>query len=140
SDTAAQVFVDGNQIPAHDFVNGFYYEFSKHGVHVITSDKPILVAQYFSTESCYSNGVPGDPEMIYLNPVEQTINAVTLYSSQFYLILQHFINIVIKNSGTALSSIKIDGSPVGSLFSPVSQDPAYSFARIPVQAGTHTIV
>src|SRR3954465_2067439 len=77
SDPAAQVFVDGNQIPARDFVNGFYYEFSKPGVHVITSDKPILVAQYFSTESCYGNGVPGDPEMIYLNPVEQTINAVT---------------------------------------------------------------
>jgi len=139
SDPAAQVFVDGNQIPARDFVNGFYYEFSKPGVHVITSDKPILVAQYFSTESCYSNGVPGDPEMIYLNPVEQTINAVTLYSSQFYLITEHFINIVIKNTGTAISSLRIDGQPVAVSFANVPLESNYSYARIQVQAGTHTI-
>src|SRR4030095_7003696 len=128
SDPASIVYLDGNIIPTTSFTNGFYHEFSGPGVHVITSDKPILVAQYFSTENCYGNGSPGDPEMIYLNPVEQTINYVTLYSSQFYLINQHFINIVIKNSGTAVSSLKIDGNSVGASFATVPLDPNYSYA------------
>ena len=139
SDPSATVYVDGNLIANTSFINGFYYEFTGTGVHVISSDKPILVAQYFTTESCYNNGTPGDPEMIFLNPLEQTINNVTLYSSQFYLITQHFINIVIKNSGTAISSLTIDGTPMGSAFQPVGLDPSYSYARIPVQVGTHTI-
>jgi gliding motility-associated-like protein len=138
-DPTAIVYVDGSIVPNTSFTNGFYYEFNGPGVHVITSDKPIMVAQYFTTENCYGNGAPGDPEMIYLNPLEQTINNVTLYSTQYFQITQHFVNIVIKNEGTALSSLKIDGSPVGSSFSPVPLDPTYVYARIAVQVGTHNI-
>ena len=139
SDPTAVVTLDGNIIPNTSFTNGFYHEFNSPGVHVINSDKPILVAQYFTTENCYANATPGDPEMIYLNPVEQTINDVTLYSSQFYQITQHYINIVIKNQGTALNSLKLDGTPIGGSFATVALDPTYSFARIQVNAGSHTI-
>ena len=139
SDPTAVVMLDGFVIPNASFTNGFYHEFNSPGTHVISSDKPILVAQYFSTENCYANSNPGDPEMIYLNPLEQTINNVTLYSSQFYQITQHFLNIVIKNQGTALSSLKLDGTPISGSFSAVTLDPTYSFARIQVTAGTHTI-
>jgi len=44
--------------------------------NVIESDQPITVAQYITTQGVdgNSNAVPGgDPEMIYLSPVEQTI-------------------------------------------------------------------
>ena len=138
-DPNAVVTVDGNVIPNSSFTNGFYYEFSGPGVHIISGDKPIMVAQYFTTENCYGNATPGDPEMIYLNPIEQTINNVTLYSSQYFQIQQHYVNIVIRNSGTALSSLKIDGQPVSGYFYPVPLDPTYSYARIPVQVGTHNI-
>ena len=139
SDPSAVVTLDGFIVPNASFTNGFYHEFNSPGTHVISSDKPILVAQYFSTENCYSNASPGDPEMIYLNPVEQTINNVTLYSSQFYQITQHYLNIVIKDQGTAISSLKLDGVPIGSSFAPVALDPGYSYARIAVTAGPHTI-
>jgi hypothetical protein len=63
SDPSVVVTLDGNILPNSKFINGFYYEFFSKGTHVISGDKPILVAQYFPTEFCYANGNPGDPEM-----------------------------------------------------------------------------
>lgn len=139
SKPSAVVNVDGNIIPQASFVNNLYYTFNNIGTHVISSDEPILVAQYFTTQNCSGNPVPGDPEMIYLNPIEQTISNVTLYSSQFFQIGYHGLNVVVKTGGTALSSMKLDGVNIGQQFSPVPNDPAYSYAKLPVGAGTHTL-
>jgi gliding motility-associated-like protein len=136
---SAIVSLDGNFIPAGSFVNNLYYTFNNTGTHVISSDEPILVAQYFTTQNCSGNPAPGDPEMIYLNPIEQTISNVTLFSSPFFQIDYHGLNVVVKNGGTALSSMKLDGAAIGQLFSPVPNDPAYSYAKIPVGPSTHTL-
>ncbi|HEY0680642.1 MAG TPA: PKD domain-containing protein [Chitinophagaceae bacterium] len=140
STPSAIVNLDGSFIPAGSFTNGLYYTFNGSGTHVISSDEPILVAQYFTTQGCSGNPVPGDPEMIYLNPIEQTISNVTLFSSPFFQIDYHGLNIVVKNAGTALSSMKLDGASVGNLFSPVPNDPTYSYAKLPVGSGTHNLV
>ncbi|MGB8194747.1 MAG: PKD domain-containing protein [Chitinophagaceae bacterium] len=139
STPSAIVNLDGNFIPAASFVNGVYYSFNGTGTHVISSDEPIQVAQYFTTQGCSGNPLPGDPEMIYLNPIEQTISNVTLFSSPFFQIDYHALNIVIKNSGTSLTSMKLDGASIGGLFSPVTQDPTYSYAKVQVAPGTHTL-
>jgi gliding motility-associated-like protein len=139
STSTAFVYLNGNLIPASSFANGLYYTFSGPGTNVIESDEPVQVAQYFTTQGCSGNPVPGDPEMIYLNPIEQTISNVTLFSSPFFQIEYHALNVVIKNTGTALSSMKLDGNPIGNLFQPLFQDPSYSYARIPVNAGTHNL-
>lgn len=140
-DPGSVVTINGSVIDPAEFVNGLFYEFNSRTTAVIESDKPILVAQYFTTQqSCnIEPGVPGDPEMIFLNPVEQTLKAATVYSSDKFNIQRHYINIVVRNGGTALSSFRLDGVSVEHHFQPLPQDPGYAYAKIQVSSGTHNL-
>ena len=139
-DPTTVVRLNGVALPFSMLQNGFYYEF-KNGNQTganspipnsIESDKPILVAQFCTTQNTEGNTGDGDPEMIYLSPVEQTINKITVYSANNYLINQSYINVIIKNTG--VSSFTLDGSS-GISFQPHPGDPNYSYAIIPVSSG-----
>ena len=119
-------------------VNNFYYQFGPTNVpNVITADKPIMVAQYCTTQGQSGNGTPGDPEMIYLSSVEQTINDITLNSTPYYQILTHYINVVVKAGGQ--TSFKLDNVNRSSSFIPHPQDPNYYYASFNVASGAHNI-
>ena len=142
SDPNAVVKLNGNIIPSANFVNNFYYEFPSQEVNYVESDKAIQVALYAVTQGKSINCTPitgdvGDPEMIYLNSLEQTLSQITMYSTQFHMILKHFINIVIPQ--TAASSFTIDGVSYASYFQTVAGKPDYAYAQIPVNAGTHNL-
>ncbi|MEO6314113.1 MAG: PKD domain-containing protein [Chitinophagaceae bacterium] len=140
---AANVRLNGVSIAAANFTNNFYYEFEGTSTNLIESDAPILVAQYFTTQACGESTGYGDPEMIYLNPVEQTISDVTLTSMRLLNTSTrnvHYLNIVVKNTPAALNSMRLDGSLIGGAFSPLAQDPSYAFAQVDVAFGTHRIV
>ena len=139
-DPSTVVTVDNVPISPSSFVNGFYYQFNDVNAHVIEGSKPILVAQYFTTQGCGEQTNNGDPEMIFLNPVEQTISKVTLTSMRLINTAAnaHYINAVVRNSPGAISSFKIDGNPFAGSFVP-HPDPAYVYTSIPVSLGTHTI-
>jgi gliding motility-associated-like protein len=143
SDVTGRVFLNGVEMPAGSFVNGRYATIpGSNEPNYITSDKPIQVAQYFTTQGCGGNTGDGDPEMIFLNPVEQTVNHVTLNSMQPAFntnINQHFINVVLKNDPAAIGHFEIDGTKYGSAFKTHPNAPAYAYAQIPVAAGTHNI-
>ncbi|HEX2683949.1 MAG TPA: IgGFc-binding protein, partial [Ferruginibacter sp.] len=50
----------------------------------ITSDKPICVTQYAQADACTGQtggGRVGDPDMVILNPIEQNISDITVFSS-----------------------------------------------------------
>ncbi len=140
-DATSIVTLNGVVIPAGNFVNNSY-DFSSNQTNVVEADKSILVAQYFSTASCSGNNNPHDPEMIYLNPVEQTIDDVTVNSMQpasNTAIYQHHINVVLKNAGTGVSSFQIDGiTPPASAFTVLPQDNSFSYIRIRKQGGSTT--
>lgn len=143
SDPNAVVKLNGTVLPATSFINNFYYEFPSQEVNYIESDKPIQVALYAVTQgkSINCTNVPGDigdPEMIFLNPLEQTLSQITMYSTQLHMIVKHFINVVIPS--TAVASFKIDGVSQSALFKAVPNKPGYSYAQIPVTAGTHNLV
>ncbi|HEX6915647.1 MAG TPA: PKD domain-containing protein, partial [Chitinophagaceae bacterium] len=116
---------------------GFYYQYTSNTPDLIEADKAVLVAQYSTTQGCAGNGTPGDPEMIYISPVEQTINRITLNSTPNYNITAHYINVVIKNGG--ISSFKLDGISKASSFTAHPKDAAYSYAAFPVSSGSHTL-
>jgi len=144
-DANTNVTLNGTVLSPTAFTNNFYYEFSNSTTNIIEADKPIFLAQYFTTASkninCGNNGI-GDPEMVYINPVEQTINKVTLNSMQPSSntnITTHFINVVMKNDAPAINSFQIDGVSKAASFIPVSQDNNYTYARIQVAKGTHTV-
>lgn len=120
-------------------IGNFYYQTTTSEPAVIEADKPITVAQYITTQNTCTNGSPGDPEVIYLSPVEQNIDKVILNSTANYDITEHFINVVIPNGGTGVSSFKIDGAAPVTSFIPDPQNNQYSYIQIPVGAGQHTI-
>lgn len=137
SDSATQVKLNNTIIPANQFTNGVYYEFSSTATNFITADKPVQVVQYAVTQGEGLNGTHvqndvGDPEMIYLSPIEQGLDKVTLYSSGYYNIQASYINVVLPTS--AVSSFKLDGVPY-SAFTPVAGKSEYSYAQIPVSSG-----
>ncbi len=139
TDPTTVVNIDG-VVGGYPLQNNFYYEIpSSNQPHVITADKPILVAQYFPSQGACGNGTPGDPEVIYLSAVEQNINKVLWNATPNFNISAHYFNVVIPNSGTAISSFRLDGAiPVGS-FTPHPQDPNYVYLKQSVSAGPHVI-
>lgn len=147
SDLSAHVTVNGTAVTPNTTVGDIgYYEFNTvdgpTATNYITSDKPIQVVQYAVTQSVGFGGTSypenvGDPEMIYLPPVEQGLNKVILYSSPFYAISQHYINVIIE--ADAAASFTLDGVTYAATnFSPVAGTP-YVFTQISVNSGTHTI-
>ncbi len=140
SDPNTTVTLNGGTLSAALFAanKNLYYEFNSLTTNVISADKPIQVVQYTPTQgqglncTTVKNDV-GDPEMIYLSPIEQGLDHVTLYSSGYYDILQSYINVVIPT--TAVSSFTLDGL-VYANFTPVAGT-TYSYAQIPVTSGPH---
>ncbi|MFD2732264.1 PKD domain-containing protein [Pedobacter alpinus] len=143
SDPTAVVTLNGSIIPNSSFVNSFYYQFASQSVDEISSDKPIQLVQYAVTQNrsitCTNNaGDVGDPEMIFLNPLEQTLTQITMYSTPRFSITKHFINVVIKSTGVA--SFKLDGVNVANQFLLVPNNPSYSYAQLSVTEGTHNLL
>lgn len=96
----------------------------------ITSDQPILVAQYSNGSSF--DGVTSDPFMMLIPPFEQFLADYTVSTpaSGFRL---NFINVVAP-TGTV---INLDGSPISAgSFSPIDLS-GFSGAQVPVTLGSH---
>ncbi len=134
--------VKRNGVVLTGIVNNYYeYLNSAASVDVIEADKPVMVAQYMTSHGQCGNASAsfGDPEMIYLSSLQQTIDTVSLVSSPLGNTnsRQHFINVTLKTADAA--SFLIDGA--GAAFSPVTNDPSsiYSYAQISVAQGSHTL-
>ncbi len=141
SDPSAVVTMNGGVLPAAAFVAGQYYEFNTNQPAIIESDKPILVAQYLTTSGCNGNTGQGDPDMIYLNPVEQTLSDVTLNSMQPAAntnIDEHHLNVVLRNIPEVTGSFKVDGVSPGT-FKPLAANANYAYVQLTVSKGTHTL-
>ncbi len=132
--------VKRNGVVLTGLVNGFYYDYQSNTPDLIESDQPIMVAQYTTTTGQCGNtfiGGRGDPEMIYLSPIEQTIDKVTINSTPNAGITLHYINIVIHKNGA--NSLKIDGATPVSLLTVHPQDTNFVYYQVGLTAGSHTI-
>jgi len=153
SDPKTIVKVNGLALANTSLINNFYYEFASSSANSIVSDLPIMVAQYITTtSSCFNLGFSitgqplsnngqvvtsnGDPEMIYLSPIEQTIDKVTINSTGNAAIYAHYVNIVIPKNGA--STLKIDGLALtGAIAHPA--DTNYLYFQPLLTTGSHTI-
>jgi gliding motility-associated-like protein len=133
SNTLIPVIVNGTALPLGALINNAYYEFNANSPQEINSAEGIAVYQYITTQNC--DGVQSDPEMILINSTEQTLNDVTFISAERSLtppntnITSHFVNVIIKNQGTALSSLRIDGAAPAVIFTPIGVT-NYVYAQI----------
>lgn len=107
----------------------FYQSGPINSPQVIKTTKPASVAQFQSTQSCGSNS--GDPSMVMISPVQQTLKDIVVYSSEFEAITKNFINVTMRTSDT--STFTIDGKKV--TFTPFASSSYYSYAQITVSKG-----
>jgi hypothetical protein len=105
--------VKRNGVAMTGLVKNFYYEFNSKTGDYIEADKPIMVAQYTpnANECATMNMISyGDPEMIYLSPIEQGQKNVLFYTTRKSYIDYVYLSIYIPTAG--LSSLKIDGAAI----------------------------
>jgi len=114
-------------------VNGSFYEYSTGNPTYIQASKPASVIQYFTTQACQNGATIGDPEMIVINPVEQTINNITVFSAHKNWVPANqsavtncYLNIIIKTAATA--SFHINAAAPASSFIPIPGT-AYSYLQ-----------
>lgn len=96
-------------------VNNSFYEYATGNPTYIETNKPSSVVQYFTTMACLTGAQLGDPEMVVLNPVEQTINNITVFSAHKNFVPSNqssitncYLNVIIRSNAT--SSFKISGN------------------------------
>lgn len=109
--------------------------------HLIEGSGPILIAQYqaSSSDNPYvriPNDSIGDPFMALVQAPEQfdTLYAFESYSSPDFFF--HFVNVTIPTE--RVNTLLLDNGPVNAPFTRIAKT-SYSFAQIPVTAGTHVI-
>ncbi len=112
---------------------GQFHEFENTGTNYISADKPVQVTQYTKSQHC--DDVLSDPDMVLINPVEQTLKDITLYSSPYFQISSHFINVTMKAQDTA--TFRLDGRKVP--FLTVPQNTTYAYSQNQVAGGNHTL-
>lgn len=97
-----------NNVQLTGLINGQYYKFSSNTADYIESDKPIAIGQFMSGSSTCNPGTWGDPEMVYLSPIEQAIKKVGFYRNNVEKIYANYVTLIIPTAG--ITSLKIDGS------------------------------
>jgi gliding motility-associated-like protein len=103
--------VKRNGVQLTGLINNFYYTYNSNTADYIESDKPIMVAQYISSSGACPNfpsSGNGDPEMMYISPIEQAIKRVGFYRNTQQAITTNFLTLIIPTTG--VSSLKIDGT------------------------------
>ena len=99
----------------------------------ITADKPICVAEYAQSNGCNGSGtIQGDPDMVILNPLEQSIQDITIFSTRQQVINSQWLNVLLKTTATASFRISRNGgllTPPASAWQPFPFLPGYSYLR-----------
>lgn len=106
-DPATVVKLNGTTLTG--LIDNSYYQFISSTADYVEADKPVLVAQFMSSSgSCPNTSGLGDPEMIYLSPIEQAIKRVGFYRNDREEIDVNYLTLIIPDSG--MISLTIDGS------------------------------
>lgn len=133
SEDNTTIVIDGVSVKLN--TGQFYSTQGITKVSIIKADKPVSVAQFALTQSCSDsrnlvtpNTIVGDPDMVILNPLEYSIDKITLYSSNKLAITEQYLNITMPSS--KVSSFKINNVSNASKFIAVPNSPEYSYAQI----------
>jgi gliding motility-associated-like protein len=102
--------VTRNGVPLSPLFNNHYYEFSSNTADYIEADKPVMVAQFMGGGTCLGGSGVGDPEMMYISPIEQGIKSVGFYRNTLQNIDTNYLTMIIPTNG--LSSLVIDAGGI----------------------------
>src|SRR5690554_3768713 len=114
---------------------GQFHQYADNAFTLITSTKPVAVMQYAEGVAC---GGPGDPFQVLLYPIEQSLESITFNAFQTPLVNQFWVNILVQTVN--VPNVTLDGGNISASFLPFPSDPTYSYARINIAQGDHTLV
>ena len=119
--------------------NNLYYEFVTGAPIKIESSTPVMVSQYISNKTNCGNNFSsiGDPDMIYLSPVEQTVDSIIVSPVPTENNdATNYININMKTADVPNFTIRNQANAaVPFTFTANPADPLYSYTQIPLAAG-----
>ena len=103
----------------------------------LESDNPIAV--YLYNHSHRSSGMTtyGDPSMVWISPVEQTVYEVTFSTFQANKVEAHYVNVVCYTAH--VTELRYDNQSIAAQFTVVPHAPEFSYVRCEVTQGAHTI-
>ncbi len=132
---------------ANPYAKGSIITFSSSAPNTISASEPISVAQIQVSASCNPNNInlnnqtyPGDPELTILNPIEQTLKDITVYSAVSVAaaptnITKHYINVILKTADIPVFTLDNVAVP-SSQFTAI--DATYSYLIKDVTAASAT--
>ncbi|BAV04937.1 gliding motility-associated C-terminal domain-containing protein [Filimonas lacunae] len=102
-----------NGVVLTGLIKNKYYRYKSNTMDSIIADKPIMVGQFMSMGNGCGTGL-GDPEMVYLSPMEQAITRVGFYRNDKESIVINYLTLVVPTKG--VGSLRIDGSTTYTTF------------------------
>ena len=105
SEPGTQVFVNNQLVGRLANAGEFYEDNHMKDNALITTNKPVLVAEYAQSSDADSVKI-GDPFMLFITPTEQFLKYYT-FATPVKGDWHHYINLVVPND--AISTLKLDG-------------------------------
>jgi hypothetical protein len=135
SEPGTQIFVN-NQLVAKLTNAGEYYE-NNHLIQnaLITSNKPVLVAEYAQSSNADSIKV-GDPMMLFITPTEQFLKNYR-FATPIKGDWHHYVNIVAPTD--AISTLKLDGKLLPPKFYKTIGISRFAIAQYEIGYGAHYV-
>lgn len=115
----------------------FNLELNTNPCSYLEADNPIGVSVYNHSHGSGYGTNYGDPSMVWISPVEQTVFEVTFSTFQAEHVEDHFVNLVCYTDHS--DDVFLDGVQLNASFQPVAAAPEFSYSRFEVQPGAHTL-
>ena len=154
SENNTNITVNGSSVSAfgttlaNPYSKGSIITYFTNTPSIVKADKPIGVAQYQSAQNCNASNrttvqFPGDPEMTILNPIEQTLSDITVFSRLISVtgvrtnISKYYLNIILKTVDAP--TLKVDGLAVTG-FKTIDSEYSYVIIDVSTSQDQHRIV
>lgn len=106
---------------------------SSDRAHMLETSSPAYVGMYLKGASC--SGEIGDPSSVTIPPIEQGISHIHFLAQNSNSTHDHFLNIATRSNDTA--SMILDDTSIAHYFTTL--DSTYSYARLVIDSGYHTL-
>ncbi|EMS31983.1 hypothetical protein C943_01718 [Mariniradius saccharolyticus AK6] len=141
SEDQTQVWVNGVNRGTLNAGKFMTLNFQQDEVASIKTDKPSAVTVFAKSQNCNDRNQPffdqGDPFMITYSPNQQLLTSITFNALQLPSIVNHYVNVIVKTA--EVDATRLDGNNIGNRFSPIPGSSEYSYARINIGAGVHSL-
>ena len=132
-----QISIDGSVVTTINQKETYQFEITSDNPSMyLETSQPAMVYLYYAGSQCA--GEMGDPSMVMISPIEQRMNYVTFSTFNSGASQYHFVNIITDTED--VSSVQLDGNSIASEFQNVSGNAGYSFARVQIEHGSHTLL